>query len=159
MVSQRSLGDSKSPQVSRTLHNILADLNNSAVEMFSNCPLISESPTPFTNRLAIVPSAPTTNVTFIFNLFSLCSLLGRKSPLLSWFFFFFFFFFCLLSQGRVVWLRLGDPFVSQNIVEMCASHSQGWILDRAYTTLSYAQIKKISTTPYSVMSCIIHFLR
>ena len=32
-------------------------------------------------------------------------------------------FFCWLSLGLVVWPRLGDPFVSQNPKEFCASHS------------------------------------
>ena len=52
----------------------------------------------------------------------------------------FVFFFCWLSQGLVVWPRLGDPFVSQNPKEFCASHFPGQILGCAYTTCSYGQI-------------------
>ena len=44
------------------------------------------------------------------------------------FFFFFFFYLLLLSLGLVVWLRLGDPFESQNPREFCASHFPGRIL-------------------------------
>ena len=42
MVSHWSLGDSKTPQVSRTLLSILADLNNAVVWMVSTRPLISK---------------------------------------------------------------------------------------------------------------------
>ena len=38
-----NLSDSKSPQISRTLLSILADLNNAVVWMVSTCPLISKS--------------------------------------------------------------------------------------------------------------------
>ena len=41
--------------------------------------------------------------------------------------------FLLLSQGLVVWPRLGDSSVSQNLIELCASHSSGQILIHAYT--------------------------
>ena len=60
---------SKSPQVSRKLFCILADLINTEVRMGSTCPLISKSSKPFTNPLEIVLRAPTTIgivVTFMF---------------------------------------------------------------------------------------------
>ena len=41
-----SLSDSKSPQVSRNLLSILADLNNAVVWIVSTRPLISKSPSP-----------------------------------------------------------------------------------------------------------------
>ena len=37
------------------------------------------------------------------------------------------FFGYWLSQGLVMWLRLGEPFVSQNYIEVCASHFPGQI--------------------------------
>ena len=49
-------------------------------------------------------------------------------------------------QGLVVWLRLGDPFVSQNPRKVCVSHSLGKILGCAYTICSYGQ---------TLISCII----
>ena len=58
MVSHGSLSDSKSPQVSWALLGILADLNNIIIWMFSTCPLILNSSSPWS--LMTVPSAPTT---------------------------------------------------------------------------------------------------
>ena len=43
MVFHRSLSDHKSPQVSRTFHSILADLNNAVVWLVSTRPVISKS--------------------------------------------------------------------------------------------------------------------
>ena len=68
MVSHKSLSDSKSPQVPRTLLSILADLNNAVVWMISICPHISKSFSPCTNPLVTVPRAPIT-VNFIFHSF------------------------------------------------------------------------------------------
>ena len=65
-----SLSDSKSPQVSRTLLSILADLNNVVIWIFSTCPLISKSSSSFIDPLKIVPSAQITigiTVTFMFH--------------------------------------------------------------------------------------------
>ena len=55
MVFPWSLSDSKSPQVSRTLLSILADLNNAVVWMVSTHSLISKSSSPFTYPLVTVP--------------------------------------------------------------------------------------------------------
>ena len=51
MVSHKSLCDSKSLQVSRTLLSIPADLNNAVVWIVSTCPLISKSSRHFCNPL------------------------------------------------------------------------------------------------------------
>ena len=72
MVFQWSLNDSKSPQVSRTLLSILADLNNFVVWMASIRPPTSNSSSPFSNPLVTVPKAPITIgiiVTFMFHSF------------------------------------------------------------------------------------------
>ena len=72
MVSQWSLSDCKSLQVSRTILSNLADLHNAVFWMVSICHLISKSSSPFTNHLRIIPSAPTIigiTVTFIFHSF------------------------------------------------------------------------------------------
>ena len=60
MVFHWSLSDSRSPQVSRTLLNILAVLNNVEVWMVSTRPPTSESSSPFSNLLVTVPNAPIT---------------------------------------------------------------------------------------------------
>ena len=57
MVFHRSLSDSKSPQVSRTLPSILADLTHSVVWTVSNRPVISNSSSLFNNPLVTVPRA------------------------------------------------------------------------------------------------------
>ena len=49
MVFHRSLSDSKSPQVSRTLHIIQAVLNDAVVWMVSTRPTTSKSSRPFSN--------------------------------------------------------------------------------------------------------------
>ena len=69
MIFQWNLSDSQSPQVSRTLLSILADLNSAVVWIVSTHPLISKSSSSFIKLLVTVPSASTTNgitVTFYF---------------------------------------------------------------------------------------------
>ena len=68
MVFYRSLSDSKSPQVSRTLLSILAVLKNVVI---STRPPTSNSSTPFSNPFVNVPKAPITIgiiVTFMFHI-------------------------------------------------------------------------------------------
>ena len=47
---------------------------------------------------------------------------------------------CWLSLCLVVWPRSGDPFVSQNPKEVCATHFLGRILGCAYTICLYGEI-------------------
>ena len=54
----RSLSDSKSPQVSRTLLSIMTVLNNVVVWMVSTRPPTSKSFSPFSSPLVTVPKAP-----------------------------------------------------------------------------------------------------
>ena len=131
MVSHKSLSDSKSLQVSRTRLSILSDLNNAVVWIVSTHLLISKSSSPCTNLLVTVPRAPSRigiTVTFMFH--SFFKKFPSKVEVLILLFTFFQFYsvvnrdsrvynlasslFCCLSLGLVVWLRLGDPFVSQN---------------------------------------------
>ena len=94
--------DSKSPQISRALLYILADLNKPTVWMVSTCPLIFKSSTRSIKTLEIVPSAPITigitvtflcyslflvlwqgigiNLFFRFLLFLVCGPTGQQSP-------------------------------------------------------------------------------
>ena len=72
MVFHWILSDSKSTQVSRTLLNILAVLNNALVWMVSTRLKTSKSSRPFNNPLVTVPRAPITIgiiVTFMFHSF------------------------------------------------------------------------------------------
>ena len=72
MVFHWSLSDSKSPQVSRILLSISADLNRTVIWMVSTCIFISSSSRPFTNPLVTILSTPITigiTVTFMFHSF------------------------------------------------------------------------------------------
>ena len=147
VVFQWSLSDT---QVSRTLLRILAVLNNAVVWMVSARPLISKSSSSGSNPLVTVPSAPITidiTATFMFHRFfsSLAryrylSLFSLSYSFTQWpagmakFTIRQALFFCWLSVGLVVWLKLDDPFVSQN-PRVCASHSRGHLLGRAFTFL------------------------
>ena len=74
MVFQWSLSDSKSPQVSRTLLGILADLNNVVVWMVSTSPVISKFSSPFNNPSVTVARALITigtSVSIMFHSFSI----------------------------------------------------------------------------------------
>ena len=48
-------------------------------------------------------------------------------------------FFCWLLFRQVVWPRFGDPFVYQNPIGVCVSHSQGQMLGCGNSTCSYGQ--------------------
>ena len=154
MVSYTSLIDSKSPQMIRTLLNILADLNNAVVWMVSTCSLIFKSSSLFTNPLVTVPSAPfTTGITVTFIFHSFFSSLARCRDLsFLWLSFSFtlwpagtsmsplfgrFIFFCWQSVCLVVWPKLGDSLVSQNLSAHCASHFSGWIVVYSYALCSF----------------------
>ncbi len=86
MVFHWSLSDRKSPQVSRILLSIQADLNKAIVWMISTRPLISLSFSLCTNLLVTVPSAPITigiSVTFMFHSFFNSLKRSRNSSLFS----------------------------------------------------------------------------
>ena len=86
MVFDCSLSDSKFSQVSRTLLSILVDLNNAVVWMISSCPLISQSSSPCSNPLGIVPNALITiglTVTYMFLFFFSSLARSRYSSLSS----------------------------------------------------------------------------
>ena len=122
MVFHWSLSDSQSPQVSRTLLSIVADLNNAVVWIVSTRPVISKSSSPFTNPLVTVLRVPVTIgiiVTFMFHsffnslswsrylsFFSLSFNFTRwsagaaKSTILQVFFFFHYYYYKVWSSGR-----------------------------------------------------------
>ena len=72
MVFPRSLSDSKSPQVSRTLLGIQVVLSNTVIWIVSTRPPTSKSSRLFNNPLVTVPKTPNTIgtiVTFMFHSF------------------------------------------------------------------------------------------
>ena len=87
MVFHTSLGDIKSPQVSKTLLNILADLNNAVVWITSALSPISNSSCPFTKPLGTIPSAPIPigiTVTLIFHSFFISLVRSKCLSLFEW---------------------------------------------------------------------------
>ena len=120
MVFFWSLSDCKSPQVSRTLLSILADLNNAVVWLLSTFPLISKSSSPFTKLVfgggscSLATYRNLSLFSFSFNL-TLGFVGTAKSTIqqvLSFFsflfnFFFFFFFLFIIT----VWPRLGNLYL------------------------------------------------
>ena len=164
MVSHWSLSDSKSLQVSRSLFRILSNLKYGAIWVVATYPLISKSSRLFINPLGVVSSTPITiGITVNFMFYSFCSL--SRSRFLSLFSLFLkfslcgqpeqqsplfggFSLFCWLSLGLVVWLRLGDLFVSQNPRGVCASHFPGRILGYEYTICSYGQIETLHNSQW-----------
>ena len=120
MVFHWRLGDSKSPQVSRTLLSILAVFIITVVWMVATRPTTSKSSRPFNNPLVTVPKAPITIgiiVTFMFlsffnslarsrylSLFSqsvlFCDQSGQQSRQFCRFFFFFVYYNKVWSSSR-----------------------------------------------------------
>ena len=97
MVSHWSLSDSKSPQISRTLLSILADLSNAIVWMVSTCPLISKSFSPCPNPLVTALRAPIIiGITVTFMFYSFLNSLPKVQVLIL---LFAFFNFTLWSAG------------------------------------------------------------
>ena len=178
-----SSSDSKSPQLTRNVLSILADLSSAIVWIVSARPLNLNPSNPVAKHLGIVPSAPVMTgitVTLIFhNVFS--SLPRLKYLSLFWFFFFFFNFnsmivrlgkfhylmsslsFSLfdLSLGLVFWPGLGNPFVSKDLRDYFAFHFSGRILGCAFVSLDkfhfLAQFP-VDHNPYPVVSRLGLFL-
>ena len=156
MVFRWCLRDSKSPQDSTTLLSILVDLSNAVVWMVSTLPAISKSSSPLTNPLVTVQRAPITvgiNVTCMFQSFFQFPSKVQVLTLLSIFLQLYSVvirdskfdnsassFFVVVVDYYKVWPRLGDPFLWQNPIGVCASHSPRGILGCAYIIFSYGQM-------------------
>ena len=159
MIFYWSRSHSKSPQLSKTVLNFLADLNNVLVWMFSS--FMSKYSGPCTKHLLrepIIIGVPVTFMTHCFFLFS-----SKVLVLLVFFAYFKFcrvvnrngkvnyfavsLFCCGLFLGQVVWPTLGNPFVSQNPWKVSASHFQERILDCTYIFCSYDQIWLLAQFP------------
>ena len=131
LVFHWSLRDSKSPQVSRTLRDIQAVLNNIVVWIVSIRPPTSKSSSPFSNSLVTVPNVPITIGIIVSCMFySFCFVFFNslaRSKYLSFFSHSFsfilwsagtakstilqFLFFYWLLFSLVFWPRFGDPFI------------------------------------------------
>ena len=155
MVSHWTLRNNKFPEVSRTLLSTLADLNDAVVWRVSTRPLISESSSPFINPLWLYRTYHLQLVSLSLS-YSIVFWVFFSSLARFWCLCFFSFsfsftkwlikmakstirqllFFCCLSLGLVVWPRLRDPFISQNLRVVCASHFPGQILGCTYTIYS-----------------------
>ena len=161
MVFCWSLNDSTSPQVSRTLLNILAVLNN-VVVWWSPLVFISKSFSPCTNPLVTVPRAPITIgishfhvpqffqfpckfqvLILLFGSFQLYSVVSWDSKVYSlatslFLFFFFFFLLTITRSDRLAEIRWFC--VSQYFRGDCASHSPRLILGGTSTPYLFDQI-------------------
>ena len=135
--------------------------------MVSTRPVISKFSSPCTNPLLTVPREPITigvSVTFMFR--SFFNSLAR-SRYLSFFSLSFNFtlwsagtakstilqvlLYCWLLKGMIVWSRLGDPFVSQKLRGICASHFPGQLLGCANIICLYGQISISCTIPSGLL--------
>ena len=141
MVFHWSLSDSKSPQVSRTLLNILAVLDNAVVWTVSTHPPTSKSSSPFSNPLVTVPNAPITIgiiVTSMFHSFFsslarsrylsffshsfsfiLCSAGTAKSTILQ----VLFFFLLIIKSGLLTGIRW-SVFILKSHMSLCVAFSR-----------------------------------
>ena len=100
MVFHGKLGDSKSPQVSRTFLSILAVLNNAEGWMVSTSSPTSKLTIPFNNPLVTIPKEPiaiSIIVTFMFHSCFFLNCLARSCYIS---FFSFYLSFILLSTGK-----------------------------------------------------------
>ena len=158
MVFHWSLNDSKSPQVSMTLLSILAVLNNAVVWMISTRQPTSKSSSPFSNPLVTVANVPITIgiiVTCMSRSFFNSLARSRYLSFFSHSFSFIlwsagtakptilqlsFFFCCWLLLSLVIWPRLGDPCVCQNLIGVYVCHFLRKVLGCAYTICLYGQI-------------------
>ena len=157
MVFLWSLSDSKSPQISRTLLNNLAVLDNVVVSMVSTRLPTSKSSSLFNNPLVTVPNAPITIDIIVTIMFHIFFQFPSKVEVLILLFTFFQFYsvvsrdrkvdnyvsslsFCWLLWGMVFWLRLGDPCVCQGPIGVYVCYFLGEVLGCTYTICSYGQI-------------------
>ena len=151
MVSHWSLNDSKSPKVSRTLLRIQADLSNAPLVLLFPSPLVHVSILLWLYQeyqLQLESQSLSCSIVFFnfqlrswyLSFFSLsfnfteCSTGTAKSTIPQVLFFYW------LLHGLVIWLRLGDLFVSQNPWGVCVSHFPRQILGCTYTICLYGQI-------------------
>ena len=84
-----SLRDTKFPQFTRTLFNILAGLN-AVVLIVSTCPLFSQTYCPFINPFGIVPGAP-----IIIDITVTFMLLKSRSRSKNYYYYYYYYYYSL----------------------------------------------------------------
>ena len=168
MVFHRSLSDSKSPQISRTLLNILGVLNNAVVERDSTRPPTSKSPSPF-SPLVTVPNTPITIgiiVTIVFSIhnqgldtypsfhiFQFYSVVSRDNKVDN-FTSSIFFRLITLKSGFLADIRWSVCISKSH--RSCVCHSPGLLLCNVYSICSYVQSKfpQVSRTLLSILAVL-----
>ena len=162
MVFHRSLSDSKSPQVSRTLLCILAVLNNAVVWMVSTRRPTSTSSRPFRNHLVTVPNAPITiGIIFTCMFHSFFQFPSKVEVLILLFTFFQFYsvvsrdskvdnfansLLVIIKSGLLAEIRW-SVCMSKFHRSLCVCHFLGQVLGCAYTICLYGQIRIFCTSP------------
>ena len=140
MVFHRSLSDSKSSQVSRTLLSILAVLNNAVIWVVSTRSPTTKTSSPFNNPLVTVPKTPITIVIIVAFMFHIFFQFSCKVDVLVFLFTFFQFYSMVNRSSKVdnfanslFWPRLGYPCVCQSPIGVYVCHFLGQVLGCAYT--------------------------
>ena len=147
MVFHLCLSNSKSPWVSRILHNILADFSNAVIWMVLACPPIFNSSIPLYKPLGTIPIVPFTigiTVTFMFHIFLSSSsrvqvfvflyavfdfslwdgkVHDTVTSLLFFFFFFFFFLLIITCSGLLAGIKLSVSILKSERI-LCVSSSR-----------------------------------
>ena len=161
MVYPWSLSDNKSPQVSKTLLSILADLNNALICIVSTLSVISTSSSICTNPLGTVPRAPITTgfiATFIFHIFfQFFSKVEVLNPLFT-----FFRFHSVVHQDNKVHNSLLIIIISVCLAvirwSVCVSKSQRSLCVSFYMTDSGLWIYPLCLFLYSFWASLLHML-
>ena len=176
MVLHYSLGDSKSPQVFRTLLSILTVFNNAVVWMVSTRPPISKSSRPFNNPSVTVQKSPLTigaidtfmfhsffnslarsvYLFFLFTFFQFYSVVNRDSEVDN-FTNSFFFLLIIIRSGLLAEIRW-SVCMSKSHRSLCVSFSRTsarlWIYHLlVWSNLNFLHISQWITLP--TQSCLV----
>ena len=131
MVFHWSLSDSESPQISKTLLSILADLNNAVAWKVFTHPVISKSSIPCTNPLVTVTRAPITTGIIITSMFhSFFNSLARSRYL----------FLFLRSFNFTLWLAGTAKSTILQVLFFFVDYYKIWLSGRDLVICLYVKI-------------------